>query len=61
MAGAQWRKSPLSQDNNDCVEITNLPDGGVAVRDSKNPHLVALRLTETEWAAFEGGIRERLI
>lgn len=37
-ANIQWRKSSYS--NNDsglCVEIAQLPAGGVAVRDSKDP------------------------
>ena len=43
---ANWRKSSYSNgggDGNECVELAILPDGGVAVRDSKQgengPHL----------------------
>lgn len=39
------------------VEIANLPNGGSAVRDSKNPTGPALRFTATEWSAFTTGIR----
>lgn len=61
LADAMWRKSPLSASNSDCVEITDLPGGAVAVRDSKNPHRPELRFTATEWAAFTGGLTQGLI
>jgi hypothetical protein len=41
--GLRWRKSSLSSDNGTCVELADLPDGRVAVRDSKDPeggHLI---------------------
>ncbi|WP_267940630.1 DUF397 domain-containing protein [Streptomyces sp. ST2-7A] len=31
---------------------TTSPGGGIAVRDSKNPHLQPLRYTATEWSMF---------
>jgi hypothetical protein len=43
MTDLTWRKSSFSTDNGDCVEVAVLPDGQVAVRDSKKPsagHLV---------------------
>lgn len=43
MTDLTWRKSTVSSDNGACVEVAVLPDGQVAVRDSKNPnagHLV---------------------
>ncbi|WP_326644455.1 DUF397 domain-containing protein [Streptosporangium sp. NBC_01755] len=48
-----WRKSTLSGTNNDdCVEVANLPSGGQAVRDSKNPNGPMLNFTHTEWRTF---------
>ncbi|GAA0358411.1 DUF397 domain-containing protein [Streptomyces blastmyceticus] len=56
LTGAVWRKSPDSNTNEHCVEITDLPGGGVAIRDSKNPNRPDLRYTANEWAAFRSGI-----
>lgn len=51
-----WRKSSFSKQNGNCVELAQLPAGGVAVRDSKDPHGPALRFTRAEWAAFVAGM-----
>nr|WP_242436667.1 DUF397 domain-containing protein [Streptomyces sp. CB02488] len=51
-----WRKATASAGENNCVEIADLPGGGRAVRDSKNPERPALRFTATEWAAFRAGV-----
>lgn len=50
-----WCKSKYSVDG-DCVEILRLPGGGIAIRDSKNPALPALRITDTEWKAFRSAL-----
>ncbi|MER7047426.1 DUF397 domain-containing protein [Streptomyces jumonjinensis] len=55
LAGAEWRKSSFSAGESDCVEVAALP-GGIAVRDSKNTGLPALRYTATGWAAFCSGV-----
>ncbi len=37
-----------------CVEIAGLPDGGAAVRDSKDPTGPVLAVPLAQWAAFVG-------
>ncbi|GAU68541.1 hypothetical protein SSP35_08_00350 [Streptomyces sp. NBRC 110611] len=61
LSGATWRKSPFSDGGENCVEITELPGGGVAVRDSKNPERGALRYTPEEWHAFRQGLIDGLL
>jgi len=52
-----WVKSSYSGNEGDCVEVADLPDGGRAVRDSKDPSGPVLRFTAEEWKAFMGRIR----
>jgi hypothetical protein len=40
-----------------CVEVGQLADGGVAVRDSKNPGRSVLIFSGDEWAEFVSGVR----
>ncbi len=47
-----WQKSSYSGDQGNCVEVAALPDGGRAVRDSKDPDGPVLRFTHEEWRAF---------
>ena len=56
LTGLTWRKATASGAEGGCVEVADLPDGAKAVRDSKNPHLPALRYTAAEWAAFRAGV-----
>ena len=56
LSGAVWRKSPASNGGEQCVEITDLPGGGIALRDSKNPLKEPLRYTAEEWDAFRQGV-----
>ncbi|PLW74149.1 DUF397 domain-containing protein [Streptomyces sp. SCUT-3] len=60
--GAQWRKSSYSGDTGgECVEVAAV-DGGIAVRDSKDPDGPRLTFTADGFAAFvaaaaSGGLR----
>jgi hypothetical protein len=53
-----WRKSSYSGSGDNCVEIAQLPDGGRAVRDSKNPGGPVLTFTVGEWSAFIMGAKD---
>ncbi len=53
-----WVKSTYSgSEGGSCVELAAVPDGGIAVRDSKNPTGPVLRFTTEEWASFMDRIR----
>lgn len=56
LSTAAWRKASASAGENNCVEVADLPRGGVAIRDSKNPGREPLRFDAAEWAAFREGV-----
>ncbi len=56
-SGPYWVKSSLSFANGDCVEVADLPGGGVGVRDSRDPDGLVLQFTADEWSAFLGRAR----
>ncbi|MBT2401952.1 DUF397 domain-containing protein [Streptomyces sp. ISL-100] len=56
LTGADWRKSPYSAGEGQCVEITDLPGGAIAVRDCKNPSRPALCFNAAEWSALRKGM-----
>jgi len=56
-SGANWVKSSLSFSNGNCVEVANLTDGGVGVRNSRHRDDDVLQFTPDEWHAFIGGVR----
>jgi uncharacterized protein DUF397 len=51
----EWRTASASGGNG-CVEVAKLPDGGMAVRDSKNRSGPALVFTRHEWRCFADGM-----
>jgi Domain of unknown function (DUF397) len=53
----QWRKSTKSNPSGNCVELAELPDGDIAVRNSRHPGGSALVYTRAEIAAFLAGVR----
>lgn len=61
LAQATWRKSSFSGGSNggggDCVETAALPDGRIAVRDSKNPDVGMVFFTRTHMAAWLAGVK----
>lgn len=51
-----WRRSSFCNGASACVEVAELPDGGVVLRDGKDPHGPRLVFTPLEWAAFVAGV-----
>ncbi|MFH8369118.1 DUF397 domain-containing protein [Streptomyces sp. NPDC018031] len=53
-----WQKSRHSNSQGSCVEFAKLPDGGVAVRNSRFPDGPALIYTPAEIAALLMGVKD---
>jgi Domain of unknown function (DUF397) len=53
-----WQKSRRSNPSGNCVELAALPDGGIAVRNSRYPDGPALIYTIDEVTAFVQGAKD---
>jgi hypothetical protein len=56
--GVTWRKSQHSNPSGNCVEIAKLPDGAVAIRNSRYPAGPALLCASAEFSAFLAAARD---
>jgi Domain of unknown function (DUF397) len=53
-----WRKSRHSNSQGTCVELADLPDGAIALRNSRHPDSPALIYTRAEIDAFIRGAKD---
>jgi Domain of unknown function (DUF397) len=53
-----WLKSRVSNPSGNCVEMAELPDGDIAVRNSRFPDGPALLYTRAEIDAFIRGAKD---
>ena len=58
LPGVTWQKSQYSNPNGACVEVATLPDGEIAVRNSRFPSGPVLVYTRAEIAAFLAGAKD---
>lgn len=53
--GLNWQRSPSSNPSGNCPEYADLPDGGKAIRDDRDPGTV-VRFTAGGWEALKADI-----
>ena len=59
LPSVNWIKSRRSgPQGGNCVEIAHLPDGQVAMRNSRHADGPALIFTHAEWDSFLGGAKD---
>lgn len=57
LPGAVWRKSSFSNGQAECVETSELTDGSMAVRDSKDKSGPVHVFLSAGWSAFIEGVK----
>lgn len=55
--GLEWRKSTVSNPSGNCVELAELSDDEIVVRNSRHPSGPTLIYTRAEISAFILGVR----
>ncbi|MEU8507928.1 DUF397 domain-containing protein [Streptomyces brevispora] len=58
LRGVAWQKSRYSNSQGSCVEFAKLPDGDVAMRNSRHPDGPALVYTPAEIEALLLGVKD---
>ena len=57
LSATHWRISSFSGNNGTCVEVTALPGGRIAVRNSTHPDDGVILFTRSEMSAWVKGIK----
>lgn len=58
LGDVEWRKGSRSNSQGNCVMVAALPDGDIAVHDSKHPQAGAHVYTRAELGAFVKGAKD---
>jgi hypothetical protein len=58
LSGLVWQKSRRSNPSGNCVEMAELPDGGIAIRNSRDPQGPVLVYSRAEIEAFIEGAKD---
>ncbi|WDT58527.1 DUF397 domain-containing protein [Streptomyces sp. G7(2002)] len=56
--GVTWQKGSASIGDGNCVEVSRLPGGGIAMRNSRFPEGPALVFTSMEMEVFVKGAKD---